>query len=263
MSLWGSMSDGAEIGKFATEIGKTALDGIKEIKPSSFTKNEYPNMFERPDDAGIRPVNIEGEKVEPSSALRTENPAMFERPENTRLQVDAENLKLQRIEVVDGKTHYYDDNGKLYRVNYDLLPNNSYEINGYKYGTDEKGRIKFAEGELHLKNRVGRLPIRDSIEDIGKGDQRETDDRGHLIGDQFDGANGLENIIPQDAEINRNDFRNFENQLADEVKNGKSVRVKIEPIYEGDSRRPSDIVVTYNINGKEDVRIFPNSKEDL
>ena len=65
------------------------------------------------------------------------------------------------------------------------------------------------------------------------------------------------------AEINRNDFRNFENQLADEVKAGKNVSVKIEPIYDGDSRRPSDIGVTYNINGKEDVRIFPNSKEDL
>ena len=169
----------------------------------------------------------------------------------------------QRTEDIDGKTHYYDDNGKIYRIDNELLPNNHYEINGYNYETDEKGRIVSAEGKLHLKERDGRLPIRDSIEDIGKGDQMEGDDRGHLIGDQFDGANGLENMVAQDAGINRNDFRIFENQLAEEVRNGKSVSVKVEPIYDGNSQRPSDIVVTYNIDGKDDVRIFPNSKEDL
>ena len=224
-------SAAAEVGKAAVDIGKSALEGVKEIKPVSAIRQEFPNMFER--------------------------------PENTRLQDGLENLKSTRTEVIDGKTHYYDDNGKLYRVNDELLPNNRYEINEYKYGTDERGRITSAEGELHLKDREGRLPIRDTIEDIGKGDQREGDDRGHLIGDQFDGSNGLENMISQDAKVNRNDFKNFENQLAEEVKNGKSVSVKIEPIYEGDSHRPSDIGVTYNINGKEDVRIFPNSKEDV
>ena len=113
-----------------------------------------------------------------------------------------------------------------------------------------------------MKDREGRLPIRDSIEDIGKGDQKEGDDRGHLIGDQFDGSNGLENIIPQDADINRRDFKNFENALAEKVKDGETVKVKIETIYEGDSHRPTDILVTYSINGVEDMRIFPNKKEN-
>ncbi len=165
-------------------------------------------------------------------------------------------------EVRDGETYYYDDNGKLYRVGKELAPNCEYELNGYKYKTDEKGRIISAEGTLHLKNREGRLPIRDSIEEIGKGDQQDGDDRGHLIGDQFDGSNGLENMIPQDADINRNDFKNFENELADAVRDGKEVTVKIEPIYEGDSRRPVAIVVTYSIDGKESVRVFPNGKEE-
>jgi hypothetical protein len=156
---------------------------------------------------------------------------------------------------------YKDDNGKLYRIGNELLPNCQYEINGYKYETDDKGRIISAEGNLHLKDRDGRLPIADSIEDIGKGDQKEGDDRGHLIGDQFDGSNGLENMVPQDAEVNRNDFRNFENELAKEVKNGNEVYCKVEPVYSGDSRRPEAIVVTYSINGQENVRIFPNGKE--
>lgn len=164
--------------------------------------------------------------------------------------------------VIDGETYYYDDNGDLYRVGNELLPNSQYEINGYTYKTDEFGRIVSVEGTLHMKNRDGRLPIKDSIEDIGKGDQQEGDDRGHLIGDQFDGSNGLENMIPQDANINQNDFKNFENELAKEIKKGKEVQVTIEPIYERDSRRPTAIVVTYSINGEESVRVFPNSQEE-
>lgn len=168
--------------------------------------------------------------------------------------------KLMEDDKIDPE-HHYDDQGNLYRVGNELLPNAEYEINGYKYKTDDNERIISAEGVLHLKDHVGRLPIKDSIEDIGKGDQRENDDRGHLVGDQFDGSNGLENMVPQDAEINRNDFKNFENGLAKEVKDGKEVYYKIEPIYDENSKRPIALVATYNINGEENVRIFPNGKE--
>lgn len=175
---------------------------------------------------------------------------------------DSEESENPRQETVDGKTYYYDDNGKLYRVENNLAPNTEYEINGYKYKTDSQGRIISAEGTIHMKNREGRMPIKDSMEDIGKGDQKEGDDRGHLIADQFDGSNGLENMIPQDSNINRNDFKNFENELAKEVKDGKEVTVKIETIYEGDSKRPAAIVVTYSIEGEESVRVFPNGREE-
>lgn len=154
-----------------------------------------------------------------------------------------------------------DDNGTPYRLDKNLLPENQYELNGYHYETDEMGRIVSAEGKLHLKDREERLPIRDSIEDIGKGDQREGDDRGHLIGDQFDGTNGLENMIPQDAKINRIDFKNFENELAREVKSGNNVELSVRPVYDGDSRRPCAIVSIYCINREHYMRIFPNGKE--
>lgn len=162
-----------------------------------------------------------------------------------------------QIDVIEIKKHY-DDNDKLYRIGDDLLPNNKYEINGYSYETDDKGRIILVEGILHIKDRDGRLIIGDSIETIGKGDQKDGDDRGHLIGDRFNGSNGLENMIPQDADINRKDYRNFENELAKEVKDGKKVYVNIEVIYSGDSRRPEALVVNYSIDGKESTRVFTN-----
>ena len=176
-------------------------------------------------------------------------------------EIDDSDAGAGNQEVSEDKK-YYDDNGNLYRVGNELQPNCQYEVNGYRYETDENGRISSAEGSLHLKDREGRLPIRDSIEDIGKGDQREGDDRGHLIGDQFDGSNGLENMVPQDAEINRNDYKNLENELAREVRDGKEVHYRVEPVYEGESRRPSAFVATYSIDGEKDVRIFPNGKED-
>lgn len=153
---------------------------------------------------------------------------------------------------------YIDDNSKVYRMENDLLPNQTYEINGYEYETDDNGRIVYAEGKLHLKEHEGRLDIKDSMENIGKGDQKSTDDRGHLIGDQFGGSNGMGNLIPQDANSNRIDYRNFENQLAREVADGKDVRVKVEPLYDGDSHRPSAIAVSYSIDGIRNARIFPN-----
>jgi hypothetical protein len=163
-----------------------------------------------------------------------------------------------RQEMVDGIAHYYDDNGELYRVGNDLKPNAEYTINGYQYFTDRKGRISRVKGILHLKEREERLPIRDSLEDIGKGDQKEGDDRGHVIGDQFDGSNGLENMIPQNAELNRGDFKKLENQLAKEVKDGKEVRVEINVVYEGDSRRPSEIRVIASVDGKIRTQTFRN-----
>jgi DNA/RNA endonuclease G (NUC1) len=68
-------------------------------------------------------------------------------------------------------------------------------------------------------------------------------------------------MVPQDANINRKDYRNFENELAKEVHAGKKVYVKVEPIYEGDSKRPVTIMVTYSIDEKESVRLFPNGQE--
>ena len=172
-----------------------------------------------------------------------------------------ENLKNPRQETVDGKTYYYDDNGNLYRIDNELTPDTVYEINGYKYTTDDQGRIISAEGKLRMRDADYERDM-ENVRNYENQEYRETDDRGHLIAHQFGGSDRLENFIPQDAKINRVDFRNFELELAKEVKNGKEVIVKVEPIYEGDSKRPVAIVVTYSIDGEEGVRIFPNGQEE-
>lgn len=162
-------------------------------------------------------------------------------------------------EAANRSANYYDDTGKLYRSGAELTPNNNYEINGYKYSTDEIGRIKNAEASpLRTKDWDGRKTIKDSIGDIGKGSEKIGDNRGHIIGDQFGGSNGLENMIPQDAYINKTTYKNFENMLAAEVKKGSNVEMYVNLIYEGTSRRPNNIIVNYVINGKLNVITFLN-----
>ena len=66
---------------------------------------------------------------------------------------------------------YRDDNGKLFRKGNELIPNNKYVENGYSYRTDSEGRVKSAEGQLQL-SKEPRKQISDSMETIGKGDQK-------------------------------------------------------------------------------------------
>ena len=75
-------------------------------------------------------------------------------------------------------------------------------------------------------------------------------------------VDGMENMIPQDSDINRKDYKALETELAKEVAAGKEVYVKVEPIYEGDSHRPVAVMVTYTIDGEESVRVFPNEREE-
>ncbi len=160
--------------------------------------------------------------------------------------------------VKDGPKEYFDDNGNKYREGDHLIPNNVYEINGYKYKTDDQGRIASAEGKIKIdpKNR--------NMEDVrGKGiqDYHENDHEGHLVAHRFGGSDRLENLVPMDSKLNQGDFAKMENTLAEAVKEDADVRLKVEPVYEKDSTRPSEFKVSYSIDGDRDVIVFRNESE--
>ena len=156
---------------------------------------------------------------------------------------------------------YLDDNGVKYREGETLIPNNEYEVNGYKYETDDLGRVISAEGQLQVKDHEGRRDM-DPRSMVDKGDMLDTDDRGHLIADRFNGSGGIENLVAMDSELNQHgDYNKMENTLADAVADGAKVQLKVEPIYESDSTRPSEFRVTYSINGEKEVAVFKNGSE--
>lgn len=156
---------------------------------------------------------------------------------------------------------YRDDNGVKYREGDNLIPNNEYEVRGYQYKTDGKGRIVEASGKLKMKAPDYKRDMESVRRKEGQ-EYRDTDDRGHLIGHQFGGSDRLENLVPMDAKLNQGDFVKLETTLADAVKDSADVRLKVEPIYDGDSNRPSEFRVTYSIDGDKDVVVFKNESEE-
>src|SRR5690606_29583086 len=78
-----------------------------------------------------------------------------------------------------------------------LKPNTTYNKNGYSYKTDNVGRISEVSGDLNLLDKKFRNRSKYSQRTVGKGDGRlENDQGGHLIGDQFGGFGGKENLVP-------------------------------------------------------------------
>jgi hypothetical protein len=151
----------------------------------------------------------------------------------------------------------YDDNGNKFREGDNILPNNEFEVNGYKYKTDGEGRTISAEGKLKMRSPDYERNT-EEVRNIGTQEYKPTDDRGHLIGHQFGGSDRLENLVPMDADLNRKDYYKVESTLAEAVKDGADVRLKVEPIYEGDSTRPSEFRVTYSIDGDRETVVFRN-----
>lgn len=157
-----------------------------------------------------------------------------------------------------GLKERYDDNGLKFREGDNLLPDTKFEVNGYEYETDDKGRIASAEGKLRIQD------LNRSMEDVTKIENQEYKDgdhRGHLIGHRFGGSDKLENLVPMDGKLNQGDFAKMENMLADAVKDGADVYLKVEPIYEGGSTRPSEFKVSYSIDGEKDTVVFKNESE--
>ena len=142
----------------------------------------------------------------------------------------------------------------------ELLPNIQYVTeNGYRYSTDEFGRISKVEvDELVLKKgtrnahsqRVAGREDRVVEADI----VQVLDDGGHLIGTQFNGSGDLDNLVAMNRDINRSggEWFNMEKDWAKAIKETppKKVTVNIEPIYLGKSLRPDRFKVMYEIEGK-------------
>lgn len=142
-----------------------------------------------------------------------------------------------------------------------LKPNIEYTTgeNGYTYKTDEQGRIVHAEAlPLKEKPRDDRIPHNSQSPEKVNGD-----DAGHIIGDQFGGSPDIDNIISQEAGLNRGEYKKLEGYLRKQLQAGNKVESLYDIEYEGDSRRPSEISVKYRINnGDWCEQVFINSPRE-
>ena len=180
------------------------------------------------------------------------------------LEETAENAKKTVREVEYGEQFTKGVNGRK-----ELLPNVQYVTeNGYRYTTDEFGRISRVEvDDLVLKKgkrnahsqRVAGREYRITEAELKAG----LDDGGHLIGTQFNGSGDLDNLVAMNREINRSGgtWYNMEEEWASALKEvpPRKVTVDIQPVYSGNSLRPDSFKVKYQIEGKRtEVRTILN-----
>ncbi len=124
-------------------------------------------------------------------------------------------------------------------------PNAVYERNGYEYKTDELGRTKLVTGDLALEEGE-RSSLQTEVGHMGL----DGDEGGHLIGTRFNGPTDAFNLVPQDANLNRGEWKSMENSWAEKVKNGQDVKVMIEPAYGDDSIRPESFEVLSQVDNE-------------
>lgn len=135
------------------------------------------------------------------------------------------------------------------------------ERNGYTYLIDARGRTRHVSGPVTVNR--GQVRSRSAQSAAGGRDRRAGDHGGHYIARRFNGPTEAFNHFAQDANFNRGGYRALENQWARAVREGKRVDVKIEPVFEGNSQRPSSINVWSWIDGKLASHQFPNEPAEI
>ena len=133
-------------------------------------------------------------------------------------------------------------------LNKTIQPNTSYKLsNGHTYMTDNIGRVSQVEGKLNLTT-MDRNTYQQNC--AGKCVNAKGDEGGHLIASSLGGAGDKINLVPQARTLNRGDWKAMELQLANELKAGKSVNIKIDVGYSNSSSvRPNEFNVTAVIDG--------------
>jgi hypothetical protein len=134
------------------------------------------------------------------------------------------------------------------------------ERNGYTYLIDARGRTRHVSGPVTMNR--SQVRSRSAQSSAGGPDRRAGDHGGHYIARQFNGPTEAFNHFAQDANFNRSGYFALENRWARAKQAGKRVEVKIEPVYEGPSQRPSRIDVWFWIDGEESSATFPNEKRE-
>nr|WP_080931308.1 hemagglutinin repeat-containing protein [Xanthomonas arboricola] len=132
-----------------------------------------------------------------------------------------------------------------------------YNVDGNKvYRTDSDGRVDYVEANLSLVSKD-----RNGYQQCKAGNCGLPDDEGgHLIASIFDGPGERLNLVPMNANLNKGAWKSMENEWVNALKNGKSVKVKIEPIYSGSAIRPDSFSVKYSIDdGRPIIMDFTNS----
>lgn len=219
-------------GKFSTKLVENTEESVTELQ-----KESSPSIPE-----------IEGDGIPEQTSTIEQVPEQS----NIEDMQTSEDKNEQSIESEANTT--LDDNGNPYIKDGELLPNNTYEINGVKYETDDKGRIIRAEATVEINNAP-----RSSLNNRKVGGLESGDDKGHIIAHVLGGSDYEGNLVAQDSKLNRGEYKSMELSAKRAREEGKEVKMTVEIEYEGDSKRPKSFTVTLEIDDEIKVKKFLNN----
>nr|WP_318526928.1 DNA/RNA non-specific endonuclease [Xanthomonas sacchari] len=139
-------------------------------------------------------------------------------------------------------------------------PNTIYNVDGNKvYRTNANGDVEYVEASLSLSNKDRNTSQQCKAGKCGLAD----DEGGHLVASIFDEPGEKLNLVPMNSNLNKGAWKAMENEWAGALREGKSVKIKIEPSYTG-SGRPDKFNVTYQIGSEPPVvQTFRNSPKGI
>ncbi|MHC3051032.1 DNA/RNA non-specific endonuclease, partial [Acinetobacter nosocomialis] len=120
--------------------------------------------------------------------------------------------------------------------------------NGYTYKTDANGRVSSVQADLEL-GKSDRNSYQQKVS--GRADRAQDDHGGHLIASMFKGPGEGINIVPMDKTFNGSSgaWYQLESDWKKALENNQSVKVNIQPVYTGASKRPDSFIINQSING--------------
>lgn len=130
--------------------------------------------------------------------------------------------------------------------------------NGYDFTIDAEDNVRNVSGTITLGNQPRSQRAQ---REAGGADRLPTDEGGHYIARRFNGPADAFNHFAQDANFNRGGYRVMEKKLNDAAALNKKVVINITPLFKGKSKRPSSLDVLFNIDGKEDRKVFQNAHQ--
>jgi DNA/RNA non-specific endonuclease len=138
-----------------------------------------------------------------------------------------------------------------------IQKNMNYEVDGIIYKTDDLGRVLTTNADLDdiARVRLGNQQIK--AVDVKDG-VRGVDQGGHIVGSRFFGPGEQINLYPQSANLNQGAWKTMENSWANAMVNGSDVKIEVEAVFSGISKRPDSFKVKYTIDGQPFQENFIN-----
>ncbi|WP_406850010.1 RHS repeat-associated core domain-containing protein [Chromobacterium phragmitis] len=128
----------------------------------------------------------------------------------------------------------------------------------YKYKYGPNGEIRSATAKIRPEDLNTGTKTSTSSRAFARSLGCPHDDAGHAIANRLGGSGGDDGVFPQTLGINRGQYRTHEAQIAEKVKAGDNVIVRVVPQYDKGSTRPHSVLYQTRINGKTTTRVFDN-----